>query len=146
MTTEIEEKAIGRFSVNVELTNNDDRSNARCGYIAPERVRSMKIRGVVDSGATMLVIPESVVRQLGLETKGTTKVRYANGQTADRPIARNISLKFGGRESNFDAVVEPSRNSALIGAIVMEVLDFVIDCGKQQLVPRDPNQIITEVE
>ncbi len=146
MTTEVEDKVMGRFSVDVELANNNDRSIADGGYIAPEKVRRMKVRGVVDSGATMLVIPESVVRQLGLKTAGTTKVRYANGQTADRPIARNISLSFGGRESVFDAVVEPSRQSALIGAIVMAVLDFVVDCGRQQLVPRDPDQIITEVE
>ena len=137
---------MGRFSVDVELTNNADRAYAAGGYIAPDKVRRMKVRAVVDSGTMMMAVPETVVRELGLETRGTARVRYANGQTADRLIARNISLSFGGRESAFDAVVEPSRNSALIGAIVMEVLDFVVDCGRQQLVPRDPNQIITEVE
>jgi hypothetical protein len=35
---------------------------------------------------------------------------------------------------------------ALIGAIVMEVLDFRIHCTEQRLVPRDPKQIIAEVE
>lgn len=146
MTTKTEERERGLFAVEVELPNNDDCAYAAAGFVAPDKIRRMKVRAIVDSGTMMMVVPEVVVRELGLETRGAAKACYANGQTANRPIARTISLRFGGRESVFDAVVEPSRNSALIGAIVMEVLDFVIDCGRQQLVPRDPDQIITEVE
>jgi hypothetical protein len=29
---------------------------------------------------------------------------------------------------------------------VLEVLHFLVDCGKQQWVPRDPKQIVSEVE
>lgn len=50
------------------------------------------------------------------------------------------------RDSIFNAVVEPGRESALIGAIVLEDLDFLIDRGNQRLVPRDPKHIISEVE
>jgi hypothetical protein len=46
----------------------------------------------------------------------------------------------------FNAVVEPDRDSALIGAIVLEDLDFTIDCTRQTLAPRDPKQIISEIE
>ena len=42
--------------------------------------------------------------------------------------------------------VEPGRESALIGAIVLEDLDFLVDCAGQRLVPRDPKHIISEVE
>ena len=44
------------------------------------------------------------------------------------------------------AIVEPSRPTALIGAIVLEDLDSLIDSRKEQLVPRDPNQILAEIE
>ena len=56
------------------------------------------------------------------------------------------SSLYAGRESIFNAIVEPDRESALIGAIVMEDLDLLIDCTAQRLVPRDPKQIISEVE
>jgi hypothetical protein len=46
----------------------------------------------------------------------------------------------------FSAIVEPDRDSALIGAIVMEDLDLLVDCVAQRLAPRDPDQIISEVE
>ena len=137
---------MGRFSVEVELANADDIVRAKDGHIAREKVRRVSIRGVVDSGATRLVIPASVAQQLGLEMSGNTSVRDADGRTADRPIAQNIRLRLNGRESTFNAIVEPGRESALIGAIVMEDLDLLIDCTAQKLVPRDPKQIISEVE
>jgi predicted aspartyl protease len=106
----------------------------------------MRARGVVDTGATRLVIPQLVASQLGLTISGSVKVRYADGRTAERPIARYIHLTYGGRDSVFNAVVEPGRESVLIGAIVLEDLDFVVDCTGQRLVPRDPDKIISEVE
>jgi hypothetical protein len=140
------DNSMGRFSVELELTNNEDLIGAKSGAISPEQVRRERIRGVVDSGATRLVIPEALAKRLGLEIKGVATVRYADGHTADRGIARNLHLKFGDRDSVFNAIVEPNRESALIGAIVMEDLDLIIDCTRQMLVPRDPKQIVSEVE
>ena len=142
----VKEPATGRFSVEVELANDEDLVRAKVGLISAEQVRRTRLRGVVDSGATRLIIPESVAKQLGLEISGTVKVRYADGRSAERAIARRINLTCGGRESIFNAVVEPGRESALIGAIVLEDLDFLVDCIGQRLVPRDPNQIISEAE
>jgi predicted aspartyl protease len=142
----MKEPAMERFAVEVELSNQRDLYRAEDGLIPPEQVRRVRIRGVVDSGATRLVIPEAIALQLGVETSSTTKVRYADGHTADRAIVKDIHLAYGGRESVFNAVVEPGRESALIGAIVLEDLDFLIDCGNQRLVARDPDQIISEAE
>ena len=51
-----------------------------------------------------------------------------------------------GRDGHFTAVVEPKRDTALIGAIVLEDLDFLADCTKGRLVPRDPDYIVSEIE
>lgn len=142
----IREPGMGRFSVEVELANDKDLINAEAGLIPPDQVRRARIRGVVDSGATRLVIPESLAQQLGLDTSKTIQVRYADGRVADRPIAQRVHLTYGGRDSIFNAIVEPDRESALIGAIVLEDLDFLVDCTNGRLVPRDPKQIISEVE
>jgi predicted aspartyl protease len=140
------EPVMGRFSVEVELSNREDVFRARAGLIRPDEVRRVRVRGVVDSGATRLVIPETLVKQLGLEISGTAQVRYADGRVAERSIATDINLAYGGRESVFSAVVEPHRESVLIGAIVLEELDFLVDCGAQRLVPRDPDRIVSEAE
>jgi hypothetical protein len=34
----------------------------------------------------------------------------------------------------------------LIGAIVLEALDLLVDCRTQTLRPRDPKEIIAEIE
>lgn len=138
--------SVGRFSVDVVLTNQDDLVRAKDGRISAGQVRRVTIRALVDSGATRLVIPASVADQLGLEISGTVKVRYADGRTAERTIARGIQLAYAGRDGTFNAIVEPGRDSAIIGAIVMEDLDLIVDCITQRLVPRDPKQIIAEIE
>ena len=146
MTTIDKEPAMGRFSVEVELANDEDLIRAKNGLIRPDEIHRINIRGVVDSGATRLVIPESISRQLGLGISGSMSVRYADGRTATRSIAERIRLTYGGRTSVFNAVVEPGRESILIGAIGLEDLDFLVDCVSGRLIPRDPNQIISEVE
>jgi predicted aspartyl protease len=93
-----------------------------------------------------LVVPESVARQLGLTTSDQASVRYADGRTAQRPLARGVHLTWGDRSGVFSAIVEPDRDSALIGAIVLEDLDLIIDCTTQTLRPRDPKQIVSEIE
>src|SRR4051812_1633427 len=129
----IKEPKMGRFSVEVELTNDEDLIRAKHGTIPAQQVRRARVRGVVDSGATRLVIPESLVQQLGLSLSGSLKVRYADGRAGEGSIAERVRLRYGGRESVFNAIVEPARDSVLIGAIVLEDLDFIVDCTAGRL-------------
>ncbi|HEY3242537.1 MAG TPA: aspartyl protease family protein [Phycisphaerae bacterium] len=119
MTTQLQhrETEMGRFEVEVELANYDDIARARAGDIAPQQVRRTKISGVVDTGATKLVIPESTAKLLGVRTQGTAKVRYADGRSANRDLAPGVELTYFGRQGLFIAVIEPKRTTALIGAV-----------------------------
>jgi predicted aspartyl protease len=137
---------MGRFSVELELTNNRDLTRAEDGDIPQSQVRRVIVRGVVDSGGTRFVIPESVAVQLGLKATGNVGVKYADGRRAVRPVVDNVHVRLLGRSSVFKAAVEPKRESALIGAIVLEDLDFLIDSTHQRLLPRDPKMIISEAE
>lgn len=137
---------MGRFSVDVEIANNDDLALVRRGLLKPGQVRRATIPGVVDSGAAMLVLPESLVKQLGLPPGNSVGVRYADGRRARRREAKSASITLLGREDTFTAVVEPKRENALIGAIVLEALDLLVDCTNQRLVPRDPRSPVYEIE
>jgi hypothetical protein len=106
---------MGRITLEFSIANYRDVVSAEQGLLAPEAIRRVTLRGVVDTGATRLVLPE-------------------------------FSVELLGRQGIFTAVVEPGRADALIGAIVMEDLDFLVDCASQTLQPRDPNSIISEVE
>jgi predicted aspartyl protease len=137
---------VGRFAIEFEVANNKDLVAAQLGFLAPEKVRRLTIPGVVDSGATRLVLPQAVVKKLGLPTSGSIRVRYADRREARRAKVKGVHVGILGRDGIFTAVVEPRRRSALIGAIVLEDLDFLVDCTSQRLVPRDPRFVVSEIE
>ena len=137
---------VGRFSVPFEVANRADIIDVQRGLLEPGKVRRLTIRGVVDSEATKLVLPGRIAKQLGLPALGKVKVRYANHQTAMRQTVADVHVHLLGRDGIFTAIVEPKRRSALIGAIVLYDLDFLVDCAQQRLVPRDPRFIVSEIE
>ncbi|MCI0684970.1 MAG: retroviral-like aspartic protease family protein [Gemmataceae bacterium] len=137
---------MGRFSVEVQLANNEDLIYAQGGSLEPDKVRRVTVTGVVDSGATRLVLPKSVADELGLRPRRKVRVRYADGRRRLRNEVGGVHLTLQGRDDVFSAVVEPKRDTALIGAIVLEDLDFLVDCIGQKLTPRDPDFIVNEIE
>lgn len=137
---------VGRFSIEFQVANNEDVVMVKQKALPKERVRRLTVRGTVDSGAARLVLPKSVVQQLGLPPANKVKVRYADHRTRTRGTVEQVQVEIQGRHGTFTAIVEPTRTEALIGAIVLEDLDFLIDCQNQRLVPRDPRFIISEIE
>lgn len=137
---------MGRFSVEFEVANYYDVARAEHGDLPADQVRRMKIKGVVDSGASRLVLPKAVAKQLGLEPIRKVRVRYADGRRAMRSEVGGVFVNINGRDGFFKAIVEPKRETALIGAIVLEDLDFLVDCERQKLVPRDKRFIVAEIE
>ena len=130
----------------IELANYVDVVRAESGDIPSDSIRRFDVDGVVDTGAAQLVLPASAVEALGLEEAWKAQVTCADGHTQRRPVVKNVWLRVCDRDSVFSAVVEPDRTTALIGAIVMEALDLVVDCVTQQLLPRDPKMMLTEIE
>lgn len=137
---------MGRVTVEVPLANYWDVQRAKRGELSPDEVRRITVSGIIDSGAARLVLPPQVVQSLGLPEDGETGVRYADQRTARRPIVRDVWLELCGRASSFSAIVEPDRQDALIGAIVLEELDLIVDCTRNEVRPRDPDRIISEIE
>jgi predicted aspartyl protease len=138
--------AVGRFSIEFEVVNYDELVQSRAGWLPASKVRRQTIRGVVDSGATRLVLPQAVVKQLGLQSTKKVKVRYADGRFGKWNAVGGVYVEIMGRDGVFTAIVEPKRQTALVGAIVLEDLDFLVDCINQRLVPRDPDFVVSEIE
>ncbi len=73
-------------------------------------------------------------------------MKFADGRLEPKTVVGDVQLEVQGRSGVFSAVVEPGRTDALIGAIVLEELDFVPDCTRQALLPRDPHGVIAEID
>ena len=140
------EETMGRVTIDAKVSNVGDRILADNGHRSVDQIRQVTLRGIVDTGAAMLVLPESVARLLGLPKTGEANVRYADHRTATREIVGEVEVEILGRKNIFTAIVEPGRTDALIGAIVLEALDMLVDCRTQTLHPRDPDRIIAEIE
>ncbi len=118
---------MGRVMTNLKLTNNTDKQIAERGLILPEQVRSISVDALVDTGATMLVLPADVVATLGLPYEGTRGVRYADGRVRAVPWVSSVRIEILGREMSCDALVEDAGTTPLVGQIPLEGLDLVVD-------------------
>ena len=128
------------------VTNDEDLIRAEYGRIAPKQVRRMLIKGAVDPRVCHLVLSESVVKRFGLRTVGKVKVLKRGRRTAKWDQVQGVRLELLGRQGTYSAAVDPKRRAALIGFLVLEDLDLLVDCKHRRLVPRNKRFITTEIE
>ena len=88
---------------------------------------STKLEGKVDTGATLLVLPGHVVKELDFPLIRKQIVKYANEETAERNVVWGVEVTICERKGVFEAIVEPKKKYALVGAIVMETLDLIVE-------------------
>jgi len=115
------------------------------GLTPPEQVRQLQVKGMVDTGANWLVLPKAVVDQLGLPPTKPMLVRFGDGRLEFRDVVEQAWVEMFGRHGTFRAIVEPNRSDALVGAIVLEDLDLLVDCSQQTLQPRNPEHMTGNV-
>jgi clan AA aspartic protease len=141
-----EKTEMGRVAIQVELINHADAILAGAGALATDKVRRASIEAIVDTGASHLVIPRTIADALGVPVIGETGVRYADHHRSTKKIVSDVEVHVLGRNGVFKAIVEPDRKDVLLGAIVLEDMDFIVDCRTQTLAPRDPNGTLAIIE
>jgi predicted aspartyl protease len=141
-----DKEEMSRFSVQFAVANFGDVYSLPPGAPVLGNVKHLVLSGVVDSGAAYLVLPKHVADELELVPLGETTVRYADHRKEKRQRVGGVWLELNGRSGVYAAIVEPNRTDALIGAIVLEDLDLLVDCKNQRLYPRDPDMILAEIE
>ena len=109
------------------------------GYHDESRIRSTAVTGIVDTGAVTLLLPQNVVERLGLKTRRTVVVTYADDRKEERPVAGPVTIEVCDRFMSTDCIVGPPLSDPLIGQVVLESLDLIADCAKQTLLPRTPD-------
>jgi len=109
--------------------------------------RSVEVEAVVDSGATMVTLPKSLVKMLGLKKVEDVKVKYADGSVKEKEVYGVVRVELMGRVGNFDVLAEDEGAQPLIGQIVLERLDLIIEPSTRRLTPnpRSPEMPMIEV-
>ena len=124
---------MGEVRVRVKLINSVDEALARRGALQPDRVRTYETEAVVDTGAVRSAVPIQVMQQLGLESVGKRRTRFANDLVEDLDVTEPVGIEIDGRRTTEDTLVVGSE--VLIGQTVLESLDLLVDCVRQRVIP-----------
>ncbi|MBI5482733.1 MAG: clan AA aspartic protease [Deltaproteobacteria bacterium] len=127
---------MGEVRASVVLENAADRELARRGALAPSEVRQVTAILLVDTGAVLVLLPQDLVEALGLEPPGRAIVAPAHEQRVELGRAGPLRLTVAGRTTTADCLVGPPGCEPLLGQVVLESLDLVVDPLREQVTPR----------
>jgi len=118
---------MGKVTVKAELWNFGDELDVKKGRIKPEQIRTVEVEdAVVDTGATLVSLPEDIVEKLGLMIVEEREVTYANNGKEKRKIASGLMIKIMGRTSLTRCIVNNKGTKVLIGQIPLEEMDLYV--------------------
>lgn len=118
----------------ITLINAIDVEMAKRNIIGDEEVKQLTINMMVDSGAYMMAINETIQAQLQLPYIEKRKSILADGSIKEYEIVGPIHVKFSNRTATCSAVVLPGDSEPLLGTIPMEEMDVLIHPRRQELV------------
>jgi len=138
---------MGNVYVEVVLENYADSVLAEHGYMDSSAIRQETVTLLADSGATMLMLPQDLVERLGLRIQEEKViVTYADERKDARPVAGIVTVRVGDRSTGLDCIVGPPASEGLLGQIILERLDLLVDCKEGRLIPRPESPYLAMVK
>ena len=139
---------MGLVYAEIELINAGDIELARRHYIGEEEIKRIKVTMLVDSGAYMMAINETIQSQLELPFVEKRKVQVADSRVVEYDVVGPVNVKFANRKATCNAFVLPGDSEPLLGAIPMEEMDVLIHPLRQELVvnPEHPNYAVLKMK
>jgi clan AA aspartic protease len=125
---------MGIIYAEINISNAGDLEMVRRKIMEKGSVRSMTIKALVDSGAYMMAINETVKAQLGLEVVDHQSAQLADGSVIQLDVVGPIEVRFANRRTVCEAVVLPGDAEVLLGAIPIGAMDVLIHPQAQQLI------------
>ena len=131
---------MGLVHAEIELISGDDLALNRRGYLPKEQIKRMKVTALVDSGAYMLAINETIQAQLDLSVVDKQIAELADGSQITLDVVGPVDVHFENRSTTVRAMVLPGEAEVLLGSIPMEDMDVLIDPKQQRLIvnPKHP--------
>ncbi len=139
---------MGLVYADIILINADDVVLAKRNIIGQEDIKRIELNMLVDSGAYMMAINETIQSQLELPLIEKRKVQVADGRVVEYDVVGPIHVKFANRKATCNSFVLPGDSEPLLGAIPMEEMDVLIHPQRQELVvnPEHPNYAVLKMK
>ena len=127
------EGGVGSVYADIVVSNHEDEVLARNGHLPASAIRNVSLREVlVDTGATTLCLPASVIRNLGLPLKRLVVVETANG-AIEAAVHAEATLEVLGRSATVECLALPDGSRPLLGVIPLEMLGLQPNLVSHQL-------------
>lgn len=130
---------MGRVTETVKIQNYEDVALWERGKLNESNVRTVKIEAIVDTGATYLCLPPSVIKQLGLLSSHSRKVITANDEV-ERRVFKGADITIQRRNEQMSVMENDKKTPPLIGYLVLEAMDFVVDSKAQKIIPNPAHE------
>ncbi len=134
-------KKMGSVYADIELINADDLALARRNKLDTDEIKKMTVKMLVDSGAYMLSINETLQEYLRLPFIEKRKAALANGSIEEFDTVGPVIVRFKNRTATCNAFVLRGDAEPLLGVIPMEEMDVLIHPRRQELIvnPEHPD-------
>ncbi len=131
---------MGLVYAEIDLLNGGDVYLQRKKLLDEKDVKQVRVNALVDSGAYMLSINETVRAQLDLPFIQKQFGTLADETLIEVDVVGPVEVHFENRSTTVRAIVLPGDAEILLGAIPMEDMDVLIDPRQQKLVvnPKHP--------
>jgi clan AA aspartic protease len=129
---------MGQVRVQVILTNYREAVMARLGQLDASQVHRYETEALIATGAVQSVIPAAVADRLGLMRLRRTDAKYADGRVEEVDLAEVVTIEMLGRQIEITPMVLGEH--ILLGVMVLEGLDLMVDCHRNRLVPYQGTQ------
>jgi clan AA aspartic protease len=111
-----------------------------------EPTKSIEIEALIDTEATMPALPQDIVEELRLKKIDERKVRYTDNRIELKPVYGAVTIEIKGRKGSFDVIGEVKGSQPLIGQVVLETLDLLVDPSIRKVIPNPRSPDIPMVE
>jgi clan AA aspartic protease len=125
---------MGMVYADMELINAGDIEMVRRNLMDKDEIKRMTVNMIVDSGAYMMAINETIQGQLELPFIEKRKNILADGSIVEYDVVGPLLVKFKNRTATCSALILPGNNEPLLGAIPMEEMDVLIHPRRQELI------------
>jgi predicted aspartyl protease len=125
---------MGKTTEKVKIQNYGDILKSQERTIPKSRIRTIEVEAIVDTGATYVCISKEEIKKLGLPFHMTVKITTANGM-AKRRVYKGAEIELKGRTFVTEIMENKKGTPALIGYLLLEALDFVVDPKARKVIP-----------
>lgn len=99
-----------------------------------KRIRAEQVDVLADTGATLSIIPERILRRLGVKQLEKIRTRLTDGRLARRQVGET-RLRINGRIVTSRVIFGKARDATVLGLVALESLGLTVDPLTKRLIP-----------